>query len=647
MNKVNKMKKNDLYVDSKQCNELGKQQSIYIFGTGVDAEELRRELSDEINILAYIDNNRYGDDYIFYGKRIISFSEYLKQKKKGEIVIVASYRFGKEMCKQLSDNGLIPGKDFYMWDEKHLFHFDTDTKNLVQFLKKLWGSKKRTNTANKILVAFDNRHEILPIMYAYCSNYFAEKFDAAIFGYLRGGADSSNASEIMKEIYHAFNMEDIVDTTMNDMQEKEADKICEDLWKTLYTWEDWKNISVYGIDFGTTIIRHFLRMEIPCFDLREEKMHRFLNKAIKTIVFWYHYINSNNIKTVLLADGVQWDGYIRDIAITKGIPTYAIGYKMERLKLNYTSKSECYDFFGEFWEKLEPQEQVYGLNWAKEHIEKRLQGSVDEVWTAHKKIYTFAEERKEYRILEENDKIKIIIFPHIFEEDCFWCGEQIFDNNYFSWLCHLGELSNRMENYDWYLKMHPNAQRRDIIIIDQLLKKYTNIKRIPSNVSPIQLKEEGAKFALTNHGTIGHELPEIGIQVINAGRNPHSQYNFTWNPKNKEEYDNLIYNLDKLEKKIDFAELYKFYCLNYLFYNWNYVDYKTFFFNDPLIGRDLGELKAVGIKNGTWIYRDYMNQWDIDKHNFIMSNMEDTFKKIDEWRPDVFYKKAINMQSEN
>ena len=154
---------------------------------------------------------------------------------------------------------------------------------------------------------------------------------------------------------------------------------------------------------------------------------------------------------------------------------------------------EVYAHFDKLWCQLTVQEKNYGIEWAKEHVAKRIHGGTEEVFLSEKRKFTFAKERKKSRVLEQNDKIKVIICPHIFEEDSYICGKQIFDNNYFSWLCHLGELSEKTPNYDWYLKMHPSAARRDFIIIDKLLNRYPRIKKILSDVSPIQLYEEGAK----------------------------------------------------------------------------------------------------------------------------------------------------------
>lgn len=627
-----------IFLNCEECIRLFSSKDVYIFGTGIDAEQLTKQVSDYVNILAYVDNNRYGDGNIFHGKEILNASQCLDQKDKNQPILIASYRFSTEISEQLHQLGCIPGIDYFIWDDMNLFHFDESTKKYIQFVKDIWKEKKRENTSKIILIPFDNRHELMPMIYAYCGNYFSEKYNACIYGYLRFGMKKNNASSVMKEIYNAFQVKDLIDPSLSKEQKIESEKICISIWETLETWEDWNNITIYGIHFGNTIIRHLLRVYIPSFDLRDKKMYSFLQKSVDTIVFWYHYIFENDIKIVFLSDGVSWEGYIRDIALTKGIPTYAIWNTMVKMELNYCIRS-VYAHFDKIWIQLTEEEQEYGIKWAKDQIAKRISGGTEEVFLSEKKKFTFAKEKKNFRVLEENNKIKIIICPHIFEEDCYICGEQIFDNNYFAWLCHLGELSEKTPNYDWYLKMHPSAVRRDFIIIDKLLGKYSKIKRIPADISPVQLYEEGARYALTVCGTIGHEYPAIGIQVINAGVNPHSCFDFTWNPETKAEYDNLILHLDTLEPKTNLKGLYKFYCLNYLYYNWDYVPYRKLFFKNPYLAMDRLELEAIGKKLGTWMYEEYIKEWTKKDHNKLMSEMPEIFKKLDEWRPDLLYRK--------
>ena len=115
-------------------------------------------------------------------------------------------------------------------------------------------------------------------------------------------------------------------------------------------------------------------------------MHDFLKLAVRTIVFWYHYIHDHNFKVVLLGDGTNWDGYIRDIAIDKGIPAYALSYVMRKLNYDF-AMGEPYLYFDKMWERLSQEEQSYGVQWAKEKINKRLKGSVSEVDLSSKNNY--------------------------------------------------------------------------------------------------------------------------------------------------------------------------------------------------------------------------------------------------------------------
>lgn len=627
------------FLNSDECREFFSGKEIYIFGAGEFGERLHNKICGAVTVDAFIDNNRWGKGKLLCGKEIINLAQFKERRTDGQPIVISAYRHMADISEQLEKEGFMAEKDFYVWDDMCIFHADEATKKYISFMTDIWKGKKQEDPERMILAHFDSIHDHRTVSNAYCSNYLAEKYNAAIYGYCRFGIAAKNASPVVLDVYKAFNMAGIVDSSLNEEQQKESESLLRSIWENLYTWEDWKNIAVYGICLGTTVIRDFLRENVPDQDMRSPRIYAFFKKTMDTIVFWYHYIQDHDIAAVLVADGVCWDGYIRDIAITKGIPVYAIGEKLEKAYLDYHYHSDACLHYKEMWDQLSPEEQQYGLKWAKERLARRTGGNLEEVDTATAKNFGFAESFREERILDDDERIKVLICPHVFEEDSYWYGEQIFDNSYMAWLEHLGELSEKTPRYHWYLKMHPCAMRRDLMIFDDYVKRYPKIKMLPTHISPLQLKKEGADFVLTVCGTIGHEYPAIGVQVINAGINPHSAFDFTWNPETKEEYDELLLNLDKLEPKNDLEGLYQFYSMHYLFYDRDYPSYRKTFFEDPYLPMCARELETYGREQGTWKYEEYMKEWSPEKHRKLLAEMEDIFRKMDEWRPDVFYRK--------
>lgn len=625
------------YIDFETIKKI-KHKDIYVFGTGVEAESLTKKVQNLVNIVAYIDNFRYGKDKFFYGKNIYNMNDYLNIVNDSKVIVIATYRFGIEIEEQLIKNGLVKGENFYFWDDANLYIQDSITTRYINFLSKIWAKENVCSGTSKILVPFDNKHDTQPIVFAYFAHYLAKKYNASIVAYLRMLMKKKDASPILEKIYDVININEFIDYRLTGEQSERVKDICESLWKNLYTWEDWNRITLYGIHFGTTFIRDYNRYFIPQFDLRNEYTFKFLKRAVSMVVFWYDYFNNNDVKTVILGDGVASDGYIRDIAISKGIPCYTFCYMMERLSLNYCI-GKPYQYFDKYWDQLTTDERIEGIEWAKEHLGKRLEGSLEEVFNISRKNFTFALEKKKDRILEENDKLKVVIFPHIFEEDSYLCGDHIFDNSYFEWLCHLGELSEQTPDYDWYIKEHPDGRRKDFIIWDMITNKYPKIKRIPSAVSPYQLRDEGVRYALTVCGTIGQEYPAIGIQVINAGRNPYDCYDFTWNPRSKEEYDEIVLNLQNLKPKKDIEGLYRFYCLRYLFYEWAEDMFKEFFSDFSCLQVNRLVAESIDKELGTWLYDEFMKEWTAEKHQKIVDGIEEILQKLDDRKLDTLYRK--------
>ena len=468
-----------MFLSNEECQKAFSGKEIYVFGAGTDAEDIQNKLTKYTTIRAYIDNYRFNDGRSFCGKKIISLAQCISERTKEQPILVCTRAYAMEICKQLNENGLIQGQDYYVWDDRCIYHYNEDIKEWITFCNKVWKKEKRDEN-RKILIPFSNTRLACRIKTMYCAQYFAQKYNASICGYTRHNAAQINDFDVSADIYKACNVNEFICLDLSEAQEQTAKQLCDELWDKLYTWEDWKNIRIYEINFGSIIVSNFLRRYIPSFDLRSNKMYSYLSKCMREIVFWYEYINRNDIKAIFMDDGVTIDGFIRDIAITKGIRVYvAEERRLIRLTLGWRHTiADITPYLKEMWNQLTTAEQEYGLKWAEQQLAKRMQGGTDEVASVHKKIFTFAEPKKEYRLLEDNDKIKIIICPHIFEENALHGSWQIFDENYFSWLCHLGELSEITPKYDWYVKMHPMAHQRDHMIIDMIIEKYPKIKKI-------------------------------------------------------------------------------------------------------------------------------------------------------------------------
>ncbi len=620
------------YIDKESIIKITNK--VCVWGTGIDSEELVSYLQlDKVN--SFIDSNRSG--FLFQGKKIISFEEYM-QEKNYDPIIVASYRFAKEII-EIIEKSPLENTKIYIWDNQHIFCKDNNIDEFIRFNRKIWKKECESEKKGIVVIPFDNRHAVRPIVHAaYCANYFADKYGAEIWGYFRFGGKTKNISNTVLDVYKSINMKGVISEELSEKQNKEVDQLTEIIWSGIHSWADWNEIVIRNIKIGTTIIRHILRHYIPTFEPKTQKMKRLLKECVQTFVFWHDYIYTNDVKAVLMADGVCWDGYIRDIAISKGIETYIIDERFKKLSLNYYG-NEHLPYIKKFWNELSNEEKAYGIEWAKNELQARITGKTKYVQTT-KDTNVFANERNNGDVLKKSGKEKVLICPHIFEEDSYQCGEQIFDNNYIEWLDEIGRKSKNL-NYDFYIKEHPAASKRDHMILEAFKEKYPNIELLDKNCNPKWLKEEGISWALTVCGTIAQEYPLLGIQVINAGHNPGESFDFAWNPKTKEDYYYLLDNIRNLKPKDNIEDIYSFYAIYYLYYDRKDLYESCVFFESECLEWSRRKLKAHGLDYGTWQYKAYMDEWDKVRHNKVKEKIPDIFDNLRQWDPSIFYRKKL------
>jgi hypothetical protein len=118
-------------------------------------------------------------------------------------------------------------------------------------------------------------------------------------------------------------------------------------------------------------------------------------------------------------------------------------------------------------------------------------------------------------------------------------------------------------DYDWYIKIHLDPMPGTMEVIDKFLEIYPHIKLIPKDSNAYQLVDEGLDFVVTNHGSVGHEYPALGVRVINTGFNPHIAYDFNWHSTSREDAKNKLMNLQSCPREISLEELYEFYYMHY------------------------------------------------------------------------------------
>ena len=186
---------------------------------------------------------------------------------------------------------------------------------------------------------------------------------------------------------------------------------------------------------------------------------------------------------------------------------------------------------------------------------------------------------------------------------------------------------SKKTDYDWYIKPHPDYLPGTLETLNKIIKKYPTLTLISPEISFHQLVMEGISFGLTCFGSVGHELPLLGVQVINAGYNPHFAYDFNWHAKSVEEYDYLLQNMGKLENKVNTDEIYEFYYMHYYYTNLDDLVYPSY----KQMLKELTPEEQLGSKK----YEYFLNHLTDARHQEIIQKVN---RFIDSGKKNYFLK---------
>jgi hypothetical protein len=185
-------------------------------------------------------------------------------------------------------------------------------------------------------------------------------------------------------------------------------------------------------------------------------------------------------------------------------------------------------------------------------------------------------------------KKNVFLFAHCYFDNPMRYRNMIF-TDFYEQVNFLLSKSNKNSQYQWYYKPHPNELGDNINYINLLKKKFPKVIFLDKEFSHNSVLKLNPHLIITNFGTVAHEFAYFKIPVINTGDNPHVNYNFSLNPKNKRELSKMIFNISEFSSKINFDKknIYEFLFLQYHFFANEYNSKKLI--NDKKLSKNRNE----------------------------------------------------------
>ena len=426
------------------------------------------------------------------------------------------------------------------------------------FVKKYFFSKKLNKNKGQIL--FDNFEamDILPYRYIVLKN-IANVFNLDIKSFKLG------KNLIYYLIYYSFGVSNISFFLFSIKNNSYIKKIYLREVIKIKSKKDLFNFKFKGLNIGWDIYESYLRRFYKStVHIEDKKLHKLFFEALKIYLFWENYLKKNNVKFIMSSHRMYIETNILNrIALKKKIPIITMAGDGQGIMKFSTTKLSLHKYYKKLFNTLKPKDKKKAIKLSQNRLSLRLGGRIG-VDMSYSTKSAFSSKVKTLKYKFTKNKINILICAHDFYDNPHPYGKNMFVD-FYEWLCFLSKISHKTD-YNWYIKLHPDYNPATLETVLEINKKFKNIKILSPNTKFNQISH-GIDFALTTHGTVGHELPLLGITVINCDyNNPHCSYKFNYTPKSLKDYRDKITNLSNKDKiKISKNEIYQFYYINYYY----------------------------------------------------------------------------------
>lgn len=341
---------------------------------------------------------------------------------------------------------------------------------------------------------------------------------------------------------------------LNFKERNYAIKQADFFWTTINSKESLINFKKDEVNIGIAVYDNYLRLySKETVDMTDVRLYEVFKQAILIYYTIEKFLNKHNdIKAVVLGHAVyvNWK-ILSDYAISKGIDVY-VSYNSRFPPLHYLNKNrglQTIDHSNLYTDylSLEKGEQKDGYKKGEEFFRNRLSGAIDDgiIYMADS-AYGTKKDNEDLPLDSSKKTIYIMLHsffdsPHIYKDMVFpdfyeWC-RQTFE---------FMQATHMYEEYNIVVKPHPNRIEGEDDIIEGLVRQYPFIISLNGSESNNKIIDSEPSAILTVYGTVAAEFSFVGIPVITCGDNPGSSFNFSFQARNKEEYFDLLTNIDNL-----------------------------------------------------------------------------------------------------
>jgi hypothetical protein len=316
-------------------------------------------------------------------------------------------------------------------------------------------------------------------------------------------------------------------------------------------------LSINDVQIGIDIYESILRTGVPTVNLKSIETYKKIYLALRQFVFFERLFLNNRIHSLVLShDSYIGPGLAGRMAHRFEVPVIQANIFEINILQHSFQNYERFGRYPEYFSSLPIKQRERAVLSGMQNIERRLGGEVN-IERDGRHISSLDSKRKLPRQLSNSESTKILVLTHDFYDNPHAYSILPF-LDFMEWLEFLGSVA-RESDHEWYIKCHPDSSGTELLIVKEFLKRNGAFRLVDSLCSFQQLSEEGLKFATTCYGSVGSELPLLGITVANAAWNPHVAYSFNLHAKNLQEYRRILENIEEYRiSDISLVELSEF-----------------------------------------------------------------------------------------